>query len=84
LGPCVDEQLQGRLDGLEIFSGEQHDVVAAVAGDVDALMRASDLVSDLGESGLRLRQREAGLMCRRFAHVPARDHASLGSASRQT
>jgi hypothetical protein len=31
LGLRIGEQLQGRLDGLEILCGEQHDVVAAVA-----------------------------------------------------
>jgi hypothetical protein len=40
LGSGVGEQFQGGLDGLEIFSGEEHDVFAAVAGDVEALVRA--------------------------------------------
>jgi hypothetical protein len=57
LGRRVGKQLQGRLNKLEILSSEQYNVFTAVAGDVDALVSAPDLVSDLGESGLRLGQR---------------------------
>jgi hypothetical protein len=55
LGSGVGEQFRGGLDGLEIFGSEEHDVFAAVAGDLDTLVRAPGLVSDLrrgtGESG---------------------------------
>ena len=40
----VGEQLQDRFHGLKILRGEQHDVLPAVAGDVNALVSAPDLV----------------------------------------
>ena len=53
----VAEQLDGRFQGFEVLGREQDDVLAAVAGDVDALVGAVDLVGDLGQTGLDFRQR---------------------------
>ena len=38
----VGQQLKRRLDGLQIFSCEQDDVILAVLGDVDPLVGTAD------------------------------------------
>ena len=52
------EQLDGRLKRLEVLRRQQDDVLAAVAGDVNAFVRAVDLVRDLALPGLDLGQRQ--------------------------
>jgi hypothetical protein len=58
LGGGVGEQFKGGLDGLKVLGGYQYYVFAAVARDVDTLVRAVHFLGDLGQPGLDVRQRQ--------------------------
>jgi hypothetical protein len=50
----VAQELQSRLDGLQVFGGNEHDILTPVLGDLDPLMGRRHLLGDLRQTDLDL------------------------------
>src|ERR1700683_324829 len=50
----VAQELQSRLDGLQVFGSNEYDVSTPVLGDLDPLMGRCHLLGDLRQTGLDL------------------------------